>query len=407
VEDGRIVSVESTTAERSSSHVVIQGRGRTLLPGFIDLHTHISTTSAPYWYATLPDVDHNLEAYLYAGVTRVLDLGGAPAQLQEQSARARSGAMPSPHIYYAGRTGGAPGGYPSTMASIFLPWPLDHLLRTQLAAALHDRADARAFVQDNVEHGAHVIKIVRDEAPRGAPVLSDELLRDVVEAAHASDRLVFVHVGTAEDALAAAAAGADVLAHLPYRGPISEEQAALICEGGRGVIPTLGAWERPAAVERGEKKVSALMRKIESEEVLLALGEMTEHTGDLGPEIQTWGEAATTDRNRPENLRRVLAAGCRLLIGSDSSVPGTTPGASLHEELVLLQEVGIEPAVLLQAVTADAAAVLGEDDDVGRIAPGFVADLLLVEGRPDEDVRHTANIAEVILGGRLVHRMEP
>ena len=62
---------------------------------------------------------------------------------------------------------------------------------------------------------------------------------------------------------------------------------------------------------------------------------------------------------------------------------------------------------LLQAATADAAALLGEGKSQGRVAPGFVADLLLVEGKPDEDVRDTANIVEVVLGGRLVHREVP
>jgi imidazolonepropionase-like amidohydrolase len=406
VDGDRITRVEPTGTRRSGRRRVIDGRGRTLLPGLIDLHVHISMTSAPSWYPVQPDVAQNLQSYVYAGVTRVLDLGGPVDVVASWAERSREGDVIAPRIHYAGRLGAAPGGYPLSMVSVFMPPPIDRIFGARLAAELTDAASARAFVRDNAWYGAQAIKVARDEVPVGGVVLPEARVAEVVEAAHARGLPVFVHVGTVDDALAAARAGADVLAHVPYRGPITPAQAARICAGGRGVTTTLGAWERPTAMQRGEVAWSALTEEIESAEVLRQYREINAHADDHGPRVAQWAMAVARDDNRPANLRALLDAGCRLLVASDSAIPGSTAGSSLHEELALLQRLGIEPERLLRAVTADAADFL-RAERAGRIAEGFDADLLLVEGNPLDDVEHTARIAEVALRGRLVHRQRP
>jgi hypothetical protein len=92
-------------------------------------------------------------------------------------------------------------------------------------------------------------------------------------------------------------------------------------------------------------------------------------------------------------------AGVRLLAGSDTPEPFVTPGFSLHQELELLVESGLSPAAALQAATLHNAEIIKQSDKLGRVEPGFSADLVLLRADPLTDIRRTRQIAMVIRGG--------
>ena len=107
------------------------------------------------------------------------------------------------------------------------------------------------------------------------------------------------------------------------------------------------------------------------------------------------------------NFRRLLAAGTRMFVGTDSGVHGVFPGASLHREMQLLVELGMSPLEVLKAATSAPAAFLDADGAFGRIAPGQRADLLLVRGNPAADIEALTAIDEVFLDGVRLRRHAP
>ena len=107
-----------------------------------------------------------------------------------------------------------------------------------------------------------------------------------------------------------------------------------------------------------------------------------------------------------ENVRLANKAGVVLLAATDVDIPMGVPGLSLHEELVRLVEAGLTPLAALQAATLNPARVLGLADSLGRIEPGKLADLVLLDANPLEDIRNTQKIRAVVADGRLYRRAD-
>src|SRR5439155_902476 len=122
--DGRIAAI-GPPGLAAADLPAVDGRGGTLLPGLVDVHTHTGSTPNPPWKVSLlPDVGENLAAFLYAGVTTVLDLGSlSPAVFRERE-RLATGARLGPHLYAAGPIFTAPRGHPAEVLRAWLPWYL-------------------------------------------------------------------------------------------------------------------------------------------------------------------------------------------------------------------------------------------------------------------------------------------
>ena len=95
-------------------------------------------------------------------------------------------------------------------------------------------------------------------------------------------------------------------------------------------------------------------------------------------------------------------AGVPLLAGTDAPTPFVIPGFSLHDELALLSEAGLAPMDALQTATRNPARYLGLQDSLGTVEKGKIADLVLLDANPLQDIRNTTRIAAVILNGRLL-----
>ena len=105
------------------------------------------------------------------------------------------------------------------------------------------------------------------------------------------------------------------------------------------------------------------------------------------------------------NVREMLEAGVMVLAGSDVAVISIFPGYSLHEELELfVEELGMTPVEALESATRKPAEFMGIADSVGSIAPGMIADLVLLDANPLDDIRNTTNIAAVVLDGTVFDR---
>ena len=399
IEGGTITAVEETgKVDAARGGVVVDGTGRTLLPGLIDSHAHLM--SAGEKRGSPPDEAAIARAFLYAGVTTLL-VTASPVDLAPLRDASRAGAAVLPHLYTAGNGLTAPGGHPTSLLRAMLPWPIRWFAIRDLPTAAN-AAEARARVDEVIEARApDFFKIIYDDLPPGSPHLSLAALQAAVAAAEDRGVRAIVHATTPADAQAALDAGASLLVHAPQRGLLTPEQAARIVAADVPIVTTARlvsashdiATEGPIPLEQSMYPAELLDQWIEDPRWDLA--GFSEEFDRRYAEFA--GDAAA-------NIRTLLAAGARFFVGTDSGVHGVFPGASLHRELRLLVRLGMGPIDALRAATSAPAAFLDPDTRFGQIAVGHRADLLLVRGNPTEDVAALAEIDGVWLTGARLAR---
>lgn len=402
VDGGRITALGPTGGPLPEGARLIKGAGQTLLPGLIDAHTHVTAPLGPPWKFIPADPGFVLETQLRAGVTTVYDMAGDPDELRALTASISSGEQAAPRLLWTASSITWPGAHPIASIEALLPGPLAGVLtRKILVAAGPDEAAAR--VASVKAAGGQFVKIIYDSEPPSAPHMSKATLGALITAAHAEGLKVAVHIGTIEDALDAATAGADLLAHGPSRGQVTDEQAAALAATGAPVVATLYGFGTTWRLAEGSWQPSEMDRRLIPAEILAPV------TGEAGREfgeIPVLAElAAGVNHDMGANIARLRRAGVPILTGTDSPLPADYPGSGLHNELdALVEQAGLTPAEALQAATGDAATALVEDPDFGRIAVGKRADLLLVKGDPTADIQAVHDVQLVVREGRIVRQ---
>ena len=366
IEDGRVRAL-GPRLRLPADLPRVDGRGHTLLPGFIDGHVHT-------FGGTLGDA-------VRFGVTSVLDQFTDPALLAgARTARDEIARTTEADLFSAGMLATAPGGHGTQFGLAVEP--------------LTDPVNAAAWVRARKEEGSDWIKIVSEDG--GAyggeiPSLDRETIGALIAAAHAEDLLAVVHVSALQPALDAVALGADGLVHVWIDAVISEDDARRFAEAGVFVVPTLsviaGMFGDSTGLrilaETDESLLSPMQRQTLSDPSLLRAG--------AGAEVAL------------ENVRRLHTAGVRIVAGTDTPNPGTGTGISMHGELRLLAGAGLGSAEVLASATSGAADAFGIAER-GRIAEGYVADLVLVRGDAEGDVSRTTDIVTIWKDGYPVVR---
>lgn len=345
---------------------IIEAKGKTLLPGLIDAHTHAFGDA--------------LREALMFGVTTELDqfsnTSMARTLREEQAAGKASGRA---DLFSAGTLVTAPGGH-GTEYGFAIP-------------TITTPDEAQKFVDDRIAEGSDWIKLVYDDgAAYGIkwPTISVETMRAVIDAAHRRGKLAVVHSGSASAARAAIDAGADALIHLFIDKLPADDFAATVKKRGAFVIPTMLVLSSIT----GTAAAAELARDPRIEPYISpASRESIEHAFPVRP---TSPPRVYSVAN--ETLRRLKAAGVPILAGTDSSNPGTAHGVGLLRELELLVKAGLTPAEALAAATSVPARAF-RIADRGRIAKGLRADLVLVAGDPTTDITATRAIEGVWKGG--------
>ena len=349
---------------------VVDGRGKTLLPGFIDAHAHA--------YGTV------LQDAIVFGVTTELDMFTDHEFARAVRAREAKGEAPgAADLRSAGTLVTAPGGH-GTEYGMRIP-------------TLASPESAQAFVDARLAEGSDYIKIVYDDGRTygmNTPTLDLPTLRAVIEAAHRRRRLAVVHIGSQQGAREAIDAGADGLAHLFVDSPPAADFAAFVKAHGAFVVPTLGV-NQSVTGEPGGGRLP--------EDPRLAPYLAPAASSNLGRAFPK-REALRAGLSYVEATVHALdSLGVPILAGTDAPNPGTAHGASIHRELELLVESGLTPADALTAATA-APARCFQLADRGRIAAGLRADLVLVNGDPTQDIAAARDIVGVWKRGVAVDR---
>ena len=352
VDDGLIVDVGTgLDGDRA-----VDVSGATVMPGFFDCHVHLTMSGTdlmervtkPFSYQFY-EAAANLAATLRTGVTTVRDAGGSDLGIQQAVA---DGLVPGPRVLIAvniiGQTGGHTDGWFASGHE--LPLGLPHPGRPDGIADGPD--EMRKVVRRMLRAGADVIKICTTGgvlSPRDEPThtqLTPAEVAVAVEEAAAAGRDVMAHAQGTAGIKNAVRAGVRSIEHGIY---LDDEVISMMLERGTWLVPTLVA---PRAVLEA---------------------------ADAGANIPATVVAKARDVSQVhlESVRRAIEAGVNVALGTDS---GVGPHGRNLEELVLLQECGMTPAEALAAGTGRAAELCRLDDTVGRIAPGLIADLVVVDG---------------------------
>ena len=382
----------------------IPGSGATLLPGLIDVHGHIGNGSAPSWKSTFPDPDRNMRAYLYCGVTTVLDPADLITQAFDRRDQVAKGDLLGPRIFASGPMVTAPGGHPIAILEHLAPWYIRWYLIPRISKQVDSPEAARAAVREITGAGADVVKLSVDRIPGDVPRIRRDVLAAAVDEAKARGVRAVAHIGTTEDAVDAADAGVAAWMHGVYKERIADDQIARFAAYKIPMVPTIAVFESYALLGQGPRVATPLERETVEADVLAAFDTVP---NDAAIEFfRPYLESLRGQReNWRDNVRRLRAAGVTMLAGSDTQT-GVFPGAGLHRELHLLTEAGLTPAEAIRAATLDSARFLanGKEPEFGVIAEGKRADLLLVEGDPTKDLDALARIRTVIKGGVPLER---
>ncbi len=405
LEGERIAAIAPTgELDAPQGGVVVSGAGATLVPGLVDMHGHVEAEPAPAWARGFPDPEANLRAYLYAGVTTLLDPGDPSGSAFVRRAGVASGEILGPRIFTAGPIHTAPDGHPIALVRELAPWWIRWYAAPRVAVPLASEAQAREAVDRAAAEGADVVKIVIDRIPLDAPRMSRQVAAAVVGGARAHGLRVVAHIGTTEDAIDAAEAGAAAWVHGVYKERIADEDVAVLASYGIPMVATVEVFDRYARTGEGPFEPTPLEREMVPRSLLEAFYPVPDdfEIGSLEP----WLELARATREaRIENVRRLHAAGVAILAGSDAQ-SGVFPGAGLHRELATLVRAGLSPAEAIRAATLLPARFLanGDEPDFGSVEVGKRADLVLVEGDPTADVAALQQIRRVFLAGVALER---
>jgi len=345
---------------------IVDGKGKTLLPGLIDSHVHAYTGGD--------------DALLYGVTTQVDMFSPPPATAAIRSAMKGGGNYESADILTAGHLATVPDGH-GTQFGVNVP-----------TITTPDAADQ--WVADRLAEGSDFIKIVIEPGSsfgRPLPTLDGPTVKAIVEAAHKRNVLAVAHAQDMASAILAIESGVDGLVHLFTDAQGGATFADLAKKAGIFVTPTHVVMEGFF----GRAGSAAMIANSEFGN-LLAENNRNSLSTTFGGD-----RSARLDAIMAGNVAALRDAGVPILAGSDAANPGVWYGLSMHRELELLVNDGLTPLEALIAATSAPAKAYGFDDR-GFIANGMTADLLLVEGDPSADITATRNIVEIWKSGRAV-----
>jgi len=387
VDGERITLVTPSAVAGSPKGAVIDGRGKYLMPGMMDVHIHLNG-----WMGRNPDgsviVDHKvaeaaLASYIYDGFTTVLDVGNQPQNSLYERTEERAGRIQSPRIFATGN---------------LITYPGSH--GDEVAIRISDFEKDKALLDKHIaEQQPDVLKLTYDEEGWGTrpmiTIMSPELLHQIIEYYNLHGIRTTVHISNEKRALEAIYAGTDTLAHPIIQGPVSDSFVKLMAAKKTPFATTLTIGEnygRLAAHPEFLDQPDYVATRSPAEIQHLK----TEVRAQYQKRVWTsWMNVMTPICE--ENIRKVVAAGGVAALGTDES-----SGPDGHRELELLVQAGIPTSQVIRIATLNGAVFLGKGDDMGSVQEGKLADLLLLNADPLADIDNTKNIALVMKGGKII-----
>ena len=351
----------------------------TLLPGFIDAHTHLTDQLNPNYYRGVYDqlmrfpAEQAFYAALYArrtleaGFTTVRNVGARDFVDVGLRNAINAGIAVGPRILTAVHGIGSPGGHFDDFA-----FPPERVRPEGPIEGICSGPDqCRQAVRYQMKWGADVIKIaasggvLSESDPVDVPQLTPEELSAIISEAHKWNRKVAAHCHGDTAARLAIAAGVDSIEHGSF---LTEDTLKQMKAKGVYLVPTRLA-------------IYWVMKQVDT----------------FPPQIAAKARAAAAAHEKM--FRTALRVGVPIAFGTDS---GVSPHGMNALEFSLMTDLGMSPAAALEAGTRDAARLLGIDNDTGTLERGKAADIVAVPGNVLEDIHATEHPTFVMRGGRIV-----
>jgi hypothetical protein len=409
IKDNLIASIgQSRKVRVPRAALVVNAKGKFLIPGLWDMHVHTSDKSF-------------LKLFIANGITGVRDMGGSPKEfelLQQWRAQIKNKTLVGPRIVAAGThvDGPKPTSRPNSLNAasadegrqgvdllkrrgadfikVYSMLPreayfaiADEAKRQKLPFAGHVPASISATEasdagQQSMEHLFAVLTACSSDEVR---------LRNEVETAVAKRGfLIFVQ--------------AEIAAQLGALNTYDAKKAAALftrfVQNNTWQVPTLAGWQTLAIDDVSHFNSGRRLKYIPQEKIETWKSQRTNLLMSLGAEYSSRRrELFDKQLNVVGEMHR---AGVPLMTGTDTAAPFLYPGFSLHDELTLLVQAGLTPMAAVQAATRNPAEFFGLLDSLGTVEQGKIADLVLLEADPIQDIRNTRRIAAVVIDGKLL-----
>jgi len=379
ITDDKVTSAGTGLPIPSGAEVIDLGSA-TLLPGLIDMHTHVTGQPTENYYADIfrrSPIDEAVTAHIYAkrtldaGFTTIRNVGAAEFIDVALKNAINRGDLPGPRMVVATLAISSTGGHGDL--SGFSPY-----LRFNYFSGIADGVDEiRKAVRMQVKNGADVIKVaatagvLSEEESVGAPQFSQEELDALVSEAGMWGRKVAAH-----------AHGAEGIKRAIKAGVASVEHASLIDDEGIALAKEHGTY---------------LVMDIYNDDYIMA------EYKRLGYPDKILAKEQLIGRLQRENFRKAVQAGVKMAFGTDA---GVYPHGWNGKQFAKMVEWGMTPMQAIQSATTSAADLLGWSDRVGSLQPGHFADLIAVKGDPLKDISELERVQFVMKGGKVVRKWQ-
>jgi imidazolonepropionase-like amidohydrolase len=409
---GRIQAVgPSSSTKVPEAAEVINGKDKWLIPGFIDSHVHFFQSANPY---TRPDgfdltkrvpyaqedarnrarLPATFKVWLASGVTSVLDAGGPFWNFTVRDTAQNS--PTAPRVAVAG-----------PLLSMVDDPQLDNGDPPIIKVSTPE--EAVALAKKELARRPDYVKVWFIHEPSDDLARQEAIVKATAETTHAAGVLLAVHATELETAKAAVRAGADLLVHSVIDRPVDEEFLRMVRERHVLYTPTLYVFRGGAEMATGNWHETEVERKFADPQVLATMHDyekipVAELPQNLQNALRFKGQALPAQVVEQwsiplKNLLSVWQADITVTMGTDAGNPGVLHGPSIFREMELMASAGLTPAQILRAATTNGARAMRLDAKLGRIAPGQLADLVLLDADPLADVKNLNKISRVIKGG--------
>src|SRR3989475_5541706 len=385
----------------------IDGKGKWVVPGLIDSHVHFFQSGNLYtrpdvadfnaWMPYAKEVERNkarlsatFKVWLASGVTSVVDIGGPFWNFEMRDAALKSPA--APRVAVAG-----------PLLSMVDRVKLD--LGDPPIIKITSADEARALVRRELERRPDFIKVWFIHRQGDDLAAQEAIVKAAGRSAHAAGARLAVHATELVVAKASLRAGADFLVHSVEDATVDEEFLTLAKRNRALYCPTLFVTLGYRYALSNTWQPTEAQRRLADPQILAAMNDLRKIPKETLPErlAKAMNQPAPPEPSAIalQNLRKVWDAGIPVVMGTDAGNIGTLHGPSVFREMEIMTQAGLAPLQVLRSATSNGAKAMGLEREIGTLAAGKLADLVILDADPLADVMNLSRIHRVIKDGKL------